>query len=121
PAAAVSLLAATALVIAGCGASSDGANDAGDGGADDTASETVSFTWQRNTAGEDEDPTYEETTVEVPKNPSSVVVFDMASLDTIGTLGGEITGAPLDSVPDYLEQYLSDDAFNAGTLFEADL
>jgi iron complex transport system substrate-binding protein len=45
----------------------------------------------------------------------------MASLDTIGVLGGEVAGAPLDSVPDYLEKYLADDAFNVGTLFEADL
>ncbi|RBY76657.1 iron ABC transporter substrate-binding protein [Blastococcus sp. TF02-09] len=45
----------------------------------------------------------------------------MASLDTIGALGGEVAGAPLDSVPDYLEKYLADDAFSAGTLFEADL
>ncbi|NEK60616.1 siderophore ABC transporter substrate-binding protein [Geodermatophilus sabuli] len=64
---------------------------------------------------------FEETTVEVPKNPRKIVAFDLASLDTIGALGGEVTGAPLDSVPDYLEKYLADDAFNAGTLFEADL
>jgi iron complex transport system substrate-binding protein len=83
----------------------------------------VSFTWDRNVnaADEDADPQLEETTVEVPKNPENIVVFDMASLDTIGALGGEVSGAPLDSVPDYLEQYVSDDAYNAGTLFEADL
>lgn len=54
-------------------------------------------------------------------DPEKIVVFDLASLDTIGALGGEVAGAPLDSVPDYLRDHLADDAFNAGTLFEADL
>lgn len=122
PAAAASLLAATALAIAACGASTDTTDDAPGGGGDEGGTpETVTFTWDRNVAGEDEDPVYEETSVEVPKNPETIVVFDMASLDTIGALGGEVAGAPLDSVPDYLEQYLSDDAFNSGTLFEANL
>jgi iron complex transport system substrate-binding protein len=113
----ISLVAASALILSGCASANDDA--ASDAAADTT--ETVSFSWDRNTAGEDEDPSYEETTVEVPKNPQNIVVFDMASLDTIGTLGGEISGAPLESVPDYLSEFLSDDAFNAGTLFEADL
>uniref|UniRef100_UPI0003D10201 Periplasmic binding protein n=1 Tax=Xylanimonas cellulosilytica (strain DSM 15894 / JCM 12276 / CECT 5975 / KCTC 9989 / LMG 20990 / NBRC 107835 / XIL07) TaxID=446471 RepID=UPI0003D10201 len=95
------------------------------GTADDSAETTpatASYTWDRNTATEEgADPVYEETTVEVPVDPQRIVVFDMAALDTIGALGGEIAGAPLDSVPDYLEEYLADDAFNAGTLFEADL
>jgi iron complex transport system substrate-binding protein len=110
-----SLAAACALVLAGCGDSSD---------ADDTgaaSTETVTFSWDRNVAAEDQDPEFEETTVEVPKDPERIVAFDMASVDTIGALGGEVAGAPLDSVPEYLEKYLADDAFNAGTLFEADL
>ncbi|MBD7956044.1 ABC transporter substrate-binding protein [Microbacterium sp. Sa4CUA7] len=116
PLLAASLALVTAVALTGC------ATDATEQTAE--AAEgvgTVSYSWDRNLAGEDEDPQYEQTTVEVPVNPESIVVFDMASLDTIGALGGEVAGAPLDSVPDYLQGYLADDAFNAGTLFEADL
>jgi iron complex transport system substrate-binding protein len=116
PVATLALLPAAALVLAGCGGSSSAAEDTAE-----ATAETVAFTWDRNTAGEDEEPQFEETTVEVPRNPERIVVFDMASLDTIGALGGEVAGAPLDSVPDHLGQYLAEDAFNAGTLFEADL
>ena len=111
PPAALSLTVATALALSACGEGADTAAPAG----------TVPFSWDRNVAAEDQDPVFEETTVEVPKNPENIVVFDMASLDTIGALGGEVAGAPLDSVPDYLQDHLADDAFNAGTLFEADL
>ncbi|MCZ2806858.1 siderophore ABC transporter substrate-binding protein [Modestobacter sp. VKM Ac-2983] len=104
------------LALAACG------NDvATDTAAAADEAETVTFTWDRNTAGEDEDPAYEETTVEVPADPENIVVFDMASLDTIGALGGEVTGAPLDSVPEYLQDSLAEDAYDVGTLFEADL
>lgn len=116
PIAALSLVAASALLLVGC---SPAAGEADTGETADAA--TVSFSWERNVAAEDADPVYETTTVEVPKNPESIVVFDIASLDTIGALGGEIAGAPLDNVPDYLQGYLADDAFNAGTLFEADV
>ncbi|MGY1712476.1 siderophore ABC transporter substrate-binding protein [Geodermatophilus sp. SYSU D00758] len=119
PLAASSLTLVAALALSACGAGEDTA-EAGTTGTTGAA-ETVTFTWDRNVAAEDQDPEYEETTVEVPKNPEDIVVFDIASLDTIGALGGEVAGAPLDSVPDYLQQYLADDAFNAGTLFEADL
>jgi iron complex transport system substrate-binding protein len=118
PLATISLVAATVLALTGC--ASTAAAPVADTAAT-AASDTVSFSWDRNLAGEDEEPEYEETTVDVPKNPQNIVVFDMASLDTIGALGGEIAGAPLDSVPDYLQGYLAADAFQAGTLFEADL
>lgn len=104
-------------MLAGCAGTASGA---GNTDAADTT-EVVSFSWDRNVAAEDEDPEFEPTTVEVPKNPENIVVFDMAALDTIGTLGGEVSGAPLEFVPDYLQGFLADDAFNAGTLFEADL
>ncbi|WP_299953516.1 siderophore ABC transporter substrate-binding protein [uncultured Modestobacter sp.] len=115
PLAATALSLSALLALTACGEEA-----AVDTAAADEAA-TVSFTWDRNVAAEDADPEYEETTVEVPKDPETVVVFDMASLDTIGALGGEIAGAPLDSVPGYLQDALADDAFNAGTLFEADL
>lgn len=119
PLAPIALLAIGALTLAGC-SSTDADADATTG-ASESGEATVSYSWERNVAGEDEEPVYEETTVEVPVNPERIVVFEMASLDTIGSLGGEVAGAPLDSVPDYLSEHLADDAFNAGTLFEADL
>ena len=115
------LAAAAVLFVSGCTATDAEAENAQPEGSGDPTAETVPFTWERNTAAEDADPVYETTTVEVPKHPETIVAFDMASLDTVGALGGEVAGAPLDSVPDYLEGYLVDDAFNAGTLFEADL
>ncbi|WP_222195757.1 siderophore ABC transporter substrate-binding protein [Modestobacter italicus] len=115
PLAATALSLSALLALTACG--EDAAVDTA--AADEAA--TVSFTWDRNTAAEDADPAYEETTVEVPKDPETIVVFDMAALDTIGALGGEVSGAPLDSVPDHLQDSLAEDAFNAGTLFEADL
>jgi len=119
PLAALSVVAASALALAGC-ASPDAEADAA--APDASSGETVSFTFQNNTAGEDEEPVYEEITVEAPKNPERVVFFDMASLDTWTALGGPAAvGAPLDSVPEYLADGVADDAINAGTLFEADL
>ncbi|MGY2127903.1 siderophore ABC transporter substrate-binding protein [Blastococcus sp. SYSU DS0617] len=117
PFAALALPLAAALALSACG------EDAATETASAEEEATVSFTWDRNVnaADEDADAEYEETTVEAPIDPEKIVVFDMASLDTIGALGGEVAGAPLDSVPGYLEDALADDAFNAGTLFEADL
>jgi iron complex transport system substrate-binding protein len=120
PLAAISLIAVSALVVAGCGGSADATSDAG-GAGDEAAPETITYTWDRNVAGEDEDPVYEETSVEVPLDPERIVAFEMSTVDTVGSLGGEIAGAPLESVPEYLQDFLADDAFNAGTLFEADL
>jgi len=120
PLSAVSLVAASALLLAGC-ASSDESAEASEAGGGSSA-EAVTFEFQNNTAGEDEEPVYEDVTVDVPKDPQNVVIFDMASLDTWGTLGGApAVGAPLDSVPEYLADFVADDAINAGTLFEADL
>ncbi|WP_205748704.1 siderophore ABC transporter substrate-binding protein [Cryobacterium sp. LW097] len=119
PLATLSFALASALILGGCASTEADAGTAGT--AATPAATTVSFSWDRNIAGEGEDPQYEATTVEVPTNPQNIVVFDMASLDTIGALGGEISGAPLDSVPDYLREHLASEAFNAGTLFEADL
>ena len=116
PFAAASIVLISALAVAGCASSPAPADDA-----TESETETLTYTWDRNIAGEDDEPDYEETTVEVPRNPEKIVAFEMASLDTIGALGGEVAGAPLESVPDYLQDNLADDAFNVGTLFEADL
>ena len=39
-------------------------------------------------------------TQEVPLKPETVVVFDMASLDTLGALGVEVAGVPQVVLPD---------------------
>ena len=119
PVAALGLVAVSSLALAACASATEGEPAAADSA---EAPETLTYTWDRNTATEEgADPVFEETTVEVPVDPQKIVVFDMAALDTIGALGGEVAGAPLDSVPDYLKDSLAGDAFNAGTLFEADL
>lgn len=56
----------------------------------------------------------------VTANPSRVVVFDIASLDTLDTLGVEVLGVAQGSVTGHLEKYNSDPYINAGTLFEPD-
>ncbi|WP_240374464.1 siderophore ABC transporter substrate-binding protein [Bacillus piscicola] len=59
-----------------------------------------------------------ETTVE--KNPEEVVVFDFGSLDTLDTLGVDVTGVPQANIPTYLEKYESADYENVGGLKEPD-
>lgn len=59
----------------------------------------------------------------VPKNPSSVAVFDFGILDTLQKLGVEsITGVPQDTTsrPEYLAEYGTDAYVNVGGLKEAD-
>lgn len=60
---------------------------------------------------------------EVPRDPESVVVFDMASLDTLDTLGVDaISGvAKGGAVPSYLREYAGDEYVDVGDLFEPDL
>lgn len=118
PLAVASLVLVSAVALAAC---APGAAEAGAEGDATAEASTVSYSWERNTAGEDEEPEYVTETLEVPKNPEKIVAFEMATVDTIGALGGEVAGAPVEFVPDYLQDALADDAFNAGTLFEADL
>lgn len=59
-------------------------------------------------------------TTEVTLNPSKVVTFDYASLDTLDALGVDVMGVPQDNLPGYLSEYASDDYTNIGTLFEPD-
>lgn len=117
PLAAASFVLISALALAGC-ASAESAPAAEE---ESSEASTVTYSWERNVAGEDEEPVYETETVEVPKDPKKIVAFEMATVDTIGALGGEVAGAPLDFVPEYLQDSLADDAFSSGTLFEADL
>lgn len=59
--------------------------------------------------------------VEVPKNPKKVVVFDNGSLDTIDALGvgDTVIGAPTKNLPEYLSDYKKVES--AGGIKEPDL
>lgn len=56
----------------------------------------------------------------VPMRPKKVLVFDLASLDTLHALGIEVTGVPTARFPEYLAKYRSDQYEKIGTLFEPD-
>lgn len=93
------LLAVAVLGLAGC------ASTPAAGGASDDAPETITVT---HAQGE----------TEVPVAPEKVVVFDLASLDTLDTLGVEPIGVPEAVLPDYLSDYA--DVTKVGSLFEPD-
>jgi iron complex transport system substrate-binding protein len=56
----------------------------------------------------------------VPAKPKKVLALDMASLDTLNTLGVEVAGVPTARFPEYLAKYGSDKYQKVGTLFEPD-
>ncbi|WP_137843017.1 siderophore ABC transporter substrate-binding protein [Microbacterium sp. 2FI] len=57
---------------------------------------------------------------EVDTNPETVIVLDLASLDTLDALGVEVAGVAKGNLPSYLSAYEGDEYLNAGTLFEPD-
>lgn len=60
-------------------------------------------------------------TVDVPVNPQSVLVFDLAALDTLDALGVAVKVVPVGVKPDYLKGYDADSYQKIGSLFEPDL
>src|SRR5690625_3747630 len=59
-----------------------------------------------------------ETTIET--NPETVVVFDLASLDTLDALGVDVAAVPGGVLPSYLAEYGKGDHASVGTVFEPD-
>jgi len=59
-------------------------------------------------------------TTTLDATPQTVVTFDIASLDTLDTLGIDVVGLPQAFVPERLSQYRGDDYTNVGSLFEPD-
>lgn len=59
-------------------------------------------------------------TTTLEATPETVVTFDIASLDTLDTLGIEVVGLPQDFVPERLSKYRGDNYTNVGSLFEPD-
>ena len=64
--------------------------------------------------------THAKGTTQVPTAPQRVVVFDIASLDTMHTLGLPVVGVPKAQFPDYLKGYAGARYTVAGSLFEPD-
>jgi iron complex transport system substrate-binding protein len=56
----------------------------------------------------------------LPATPAKVIVFDLASLDTLDALGIEVAGLPTAKLPQYLSKYAGDEYLKVGTLFEPD-
>lgn len=59
-------------------------------------------------------------TREVPDDPKTVVVFDLAALDTLDALGIEVKGVPNWAMSGELEKYRGDAYAKVGSLFEPD-
>ncbi|HWK67687.1 MAG TPA: siderophore ABC transporter substrate-binding protein [Rhizobiaceae bacterium] len=57
----------------------------------------------------------------LPENPKKVIVFDLASIDTLDALGVEIAGVPNGKFPAHLAKYGGDAFAKVGSLFEPDL
>ncbi|MET0813383.1 MAG: ABC transporter substrate-binding protein [Microbacterium sp.] len=68
----------------------------------------------------DEDLEVARESVEVPFQPTAVVTFDIATLDTLHAIGAgdAVVGIPEIALPDYLSEYA--DLPKVGTLFEPD-
>ena len=59
--------------------------------------------------------------VVIPAEPKTVVVFDMASIDTLDALDVPMAGLPAAPFPDYLADYAGDATPKVGSIFEPDL
>ena len=101
------LIAMLSIVTAACGASDEKETATKD---TNTKSEEVSNEMK---------VTHELGETTVTKNPETVVVFDMGTLDTLDQLGVEVAAVPHDGLPSYLSKYESTTA-NAGGLKEPD-
>jgi len=54
------------------------------------------------------------------QTPQKVLTFDLASLDTMDTLGIDVTGLPKEYARGHLNKYTADQYINIGSLFEPD-
>ncbi|MEG1201249.1 MAG: siderophore ABC transporter substrate-binding protein [Comamonas sp.] len=60
-------------------------------------------------------------TVQIPRKPQTILVYDMAALDCLRALGAQVKGVPeVVKFPPVLEQYASKDYARIGSLFEPD-
>lgn len=56
----------------------------------------------------------------IPAKPAKTVVLDVASLDTLHTLGVDVAGLPTTKLPAHMAQYEDKKYLRAGSLFEPD-
>lgn len=122
----IATLASLALVATGC-ASTPAASDESAGASDEAttvvvenAQPTLVLLEEDGESSMQEDTEVDRTSVEVPFQPSAVVTFDIATLDTLDAIGAgdSVVGIPDITLPDYLAAYA--DLPKVGTLFEPD-
>lgn len=108
--ASLALAATLTLALAACSAQTPSSSPTGT----DDASRTISVTTLNASA--------EPTQVEVTYDPQRIAVLDMASLDILDALGvgDRVVGSASTSM-DYLQEYMTDEVSNLGTIKEADL
>ena len=117
-------LASVALVATGCAstpaASDDSAPVAATTVVVENAKPTLVLLEEDGESSMQEDPDIERESVEVPFQPTAVVTFDIATLDTLDAVGAgdAVIGIPDVALPDYLSQY--SELPKVGTLFEPD-
>ncbi|GIH68913.1 siderophore ABC transporter substrate-binding protein [Sphaerimonospora thailandensis] len=99
------------FVLAACGSTT--APGSGDSAASSTAASS--------TSAEPVTITHAQGTATIPSTPSKVVVFDIGVLVTLDELDVPVAGVPqLDTLPDSLAKYRSDDYAKVGSLKEPD-
>lgn len=115
-------LAAATVALAGCssGASSAESTDAAATVVVEDAKPTLTLVDEDGEQSYQEDTAVARGSVEVPASPSAVVTFDIATLDTLHTIGAgdAVVAIPDVTLPDYLSDYA--DLPKVGTLFEPD-
>ncbi|SMH41972.1 iron complex transport system substrate-binding protein [Rathayibacter oskolensis] len=114
-------LAAAALLLSAC--SSGGSGAAPSSAATivvENAKPTLTLVDENGEQSLQEDRTVARDSVEVPQSPSAVVTFDIATLDTLHTIGAgdAVVAIPDVTLPEYLSEYA--DLPTVGTLFEPD-
>ena len=99
---------ATEAVSAGAGTGTTAVGDSGNEATDTGGAATVTI---HHAQGE----------TEVPRQPETVVTFDLGVLDSLDAMGVEVAGVPeVASLPERLEAYGGDEVVKVGTLFEPD-
>ncbi|MDY0914144.1 siderophore ABC transporter substrate-binding protein [Rathayibacter festucae] len=116
-------LAAASVALAGCSSGASGAAPSDAAAATivvENAKPTLTLVDEDGEQSYQEDTAVARTSVEVPASPSAVVTFDIATLDTLHTIGAgdAVVAIPDATLPEYLAEYA--DLPKVGTLFEPD-
>lgn len=116
------MLAVVALLATACSAGTPAASTtpAGQAVVIENAKPTLKQVEADGTTSMQEDLEVARASVTVPHKPTTVVTYDIASLDTLDAIGAgdSVVGVPAIGLPDYLAKYA--DLPKVGTLFEPD-